>query len=102
MFRGVKVHRSAKTSTCKNPILEVELKAKMNAEPDNPEVVMRLVRLLQVDGPPRGKIVEAYRLCLRRQRDWRGSADWQTAVLELCQNFQVRHLNNGVYGLSLY
>ena len=94
MFRGVKVHRSAKTSTCNNPRLEVELKAQMRAEPDKPEVVMRLLRLLQCEGPPRGRIQEAYKLCLSRRRDWRGSADWQSAILELCENYQVRNCNN--------
>ena len=94
MFRGVKTHRSAKTSTCKNPRLEVELKAQMTAEPDNPEVVMRLLRLLQCDGPPRGRIVEAYKLCLSRRRDWRGSADWQAAILELSENYLVRNCND--------
>ena len=98
MFRDVKVHWSAKTSTCKNPSLEVELKAQMRAEPDKPEVVMRLLRLLQCEGPPRGRIQEAYKLCLSRRRDWRGSADWQSAILELCENYQVRNCNNHAGG----
>ena len=97
MFRGVKVHRSG--STCKDWTgLEIELVAEMKAEPDNPEVVMRLLRLLQCDGPPRGRIVEAYQLCLERQKDWRGSADWQSAVQELCDNFKVRNCNNHACG----
>ena len=70
------------------------MKAKMMAEPDNPEPVMRLLIHLQCDGAPRGRIVEAYQLCLRRQRDWRWSEDWQAAVLELCLNYQVRNCHN--------
>ena len=62
----------------------------MKAEPDNPEPVMRLLTHLQCDGPPRGRIVEAYQLCLRRQTDWRRSADWHAAVLDVCVNYQVR------------
>ena len=89
MFRGVKIHRSAKTSICKNPRLEAELQEKMKVEPENPEVVLRLLTHLQCDGPPRGRIVEALSLCLRRRTDWSWSEDWQTAVLELCQNYQV-------------
>ena len=100
MFRGVKSHRSAKTSTCKNPGLEAELVEKMKAEPENPEVVMRLLTHLQCDGPPRGRIVEALNLCLRRRTDWRWSADWQTAVLECCTNYQVRKCNNGTVGFQ--
>ena len=94
----MKIHRSAKTSVCKNQRLEVELGEKIKAEPENPEVLMRLITLLQCDGPPRGRIQEAYKLCLKRQRDWRWSADWQLAILELCQNYQVRILSNASGG----
>ena len=101
MFRGVKIHRSAKTSICKNPRLEAELQEKMKVEPENPEVVMRLLTHLQCDGPPRGRIAEALNLCLRRRTDWRWSADWQTAVLECCTNYQVRKCNNAGYTIRL-
>ena len=91
IFRGVTLHRSAKSSVCKSPRLEAELRQKMGSEPENPEAAMRLIGHLQTDGPPRGRIVEAYNLCLRRQRDWKSSEDWQTAILELCLNFKVRN-----------
>ena len=91
IFRGVKVHRNAKSSVCKSPRLEAELRQKMGSEPENPEAAMRLIGHLQTDGPPRGRIVEAYNLCLSRQRDWKSSEDWQMAILELCHNFKVRN-----------
>ena len=94
IFRGVKTHRSAKTSVCKNlGRLEADLREKMAAEPEKVEVVTKLLTILQIDGPPRGRISEAYNLCLRRVRDWRGSAEWQTAVLEVCSNYKVRHFS---------
>ena len=71
------------------------MKEKMAAEPEKVEVevVTKLLTILQIDGPPRGRINEAYNLCLRRGRDWRGSAELQTAVLELCSNYEVRHFS---------
>ena len=102
MFRGVKIHRSAKTSICKNPRLEAELQEKMKVEPENPEVVMRLLTHLQCDGPPRGRIAEALNLCLRRRTDWRWSADWQTAVLECCTNYQVRKVRDSPGFVPVY
>ena len=46
-------------SICNKPQLEAELQEKMKAEPENPEVAMRLLTQLQCDGPARGRIVEA-------------------------------------------
>ena len=92
LFRGVKTHRNARSSVCKNlEALEAQLREKMVTEPEQPHVVMRLLNILQTDAPPRGRITEALNICLRRRGDWRYSADWQTAVLELCQNYQVRN-----------
>ena len=87
-------------SICNNPQLEAELQEKMKAEPENPEVAMRLLTQLQCDGPARGRIVEALSLCLRKRTDWRWSTDWQTAVLECCTNYQVRKCNNGTVGFQ--
>ena len=72
---------------------EAVIREKMAAEPEKVEVVTKLLTILQIDGPPRGRISEAFNLCLRRVRDWRGSAEWQTAVLEVCYNYQVRHFS---------
>ena len=77
---------------CKNlEALEAQLREKMVTEPEQPQVVMRLLNLLQTDGPVRGRITEGLNICLRRRGDWRYSADWQAAVLELCKNYQVRN-----------
>ena len=96
----MKAHRSAKTSICKNQRLEVELGEKLKAEPENLEVMMRLITVLQCDGPPRGRIQEAYQLCWKKQKDWRWSAEWQSAILELCQNYQVGILSNAAGGMA--
>ena len=89
IFRGLRCH----IQNCKkqNKNLEKDLKEKMMAEPGNSVVMIKLLALIQSDGPPKERMSEAFNLCVRRGRDWRGSAEWQTAVLELCSNYKVKH-----------
>ena len=82
---------SAKTSKCKNPNLEQELKDGISTDADNIHLVSRLMLLLQTEVGRDYGMMEAYQLCLSKVRKtaWRMSADWHDCVLELCENFQV-------------
>ena len=105
--RGVKAHRGARTSRCKDPTLEQRLRDGLNTDPDNVQLKRRLVTLLQVEVPKGRRIKEAYDICQRMVRNpkkvWKTSSEWQTCVLELCQDYQVQRTDhsNRVYRLLI-
>ena len=47
---------------------ETELKEKMVVDLKKLEVVTKLLTILQIDGKPRGRINEAFSLCLQTER----------------------------------
>ena len=89
--RGVRTHRSARTSQCRGPGLEQELKEALKSEPDNVQVAVRLVTLLQTEVPRGSRIQEAFSLCREQARrlEWRRSSDWHLCLLQLYSDYQV-------------
>ena len=75
-----------------SPGLESLLQAEIKARPEDVGLRVRLVTLLQRSG----RTKEGLRLCseLEQKQLWYSSREWYSAIVELCENYQVSLLTS--------
>ena len=75
-----------------SPALESLLQEEIKARPEDVGLRVRLITLLQRSG----KIKEGFKMCseLEKKQPWMTSREWYAALVELCENYQVRKLSS--------